>query len=112
MMRSAGYSGRTRRTVNAGFALLCPVVAIATFWVVGLLGVSEGAGGVLAGYVLCFAAGAFLCVSLGDLLPEIHFHSHDRMKLIAVFLVGIGLAYALHFAEAGVMLGGEEHGGH
>ncbi len=29
-----------------------------------------------------------------------------------VFLVGIGLAYALHFVEAGVMSGGEEHEGH
>ena len=112
MMRSAGLSARVRKLANIGFALLCPIVAVATFWAVGLLGVSEGDGGVLAGYVLCFAAGAFLCVALSDLLPEIHFHSHDRVKLIAVFLVGIALAYALHFAEAGVMLGGEEHGGH
>ena len=55
----------------------------------------------MAGYVLCFAAGAFLCVALSDLLPEIHFHSHDRVKLILAFLLGIGLAYALHFVEAG-----------
>ena len=110
MMRSAGYSGRIRKLANIGFALLCPAVAVAAFWLVGLLGVWEGTGGVLAGYMLCFAAGVFLCVALSDLLPEIHFHSHDRLKLITVFLVGIFLAYALHFAESGVVPGGEGHG--
>lgn len=112
MMRSAGYAARYRNLVNLGFALLCPVVALATFWGVGELGVVEGAGSAVAGYVLCFAAGAFLCIALSDLLPEIHFHSHDRLRLILVFLVGIGLAYALHFVEAGVMHGGDGHGGH
>lgn len=112
MMRSAGYAARYRNLVNLGFALLCPAVALGTFWGVGQLGMVEGVGSAVAGYVLCFAAGAFLCIALSDLLPEIHFHSHDRLRLILVFLVGIGLAYALHFVEAGVMLGGEEHGGH
>lgn len=112
MMRSAGYAARYRNLVNLAFALLCPVVALGTFWGVGQLGVVEGAGGAVAGYVLCFAAGAFLCIALSDLLPEIHFHSHDRLRLILVFLVGIGLAYALHFVEAGFMHGGEEHGAH
>ena len=49
----------------------------------------------MIGYVLSFAAGAFLCIALSDLLPEIHFHSHDRGKLIASLLVGISLAYVL-----------------
>ena len=99
MMRSAGFTRRSRHLVNIGFALLCPVVALATFWLGAQLEAAQG--GELAGYVLCFAAGAFLCVALSDLLPEIHFHSHDRVKLIVAFLVGIGLAYALHFVEAG-----------
>ena len=109
MMRSAGSDRRTRNLANLCFALLCPVVALLTFWGVGLLGVT---GGVVAGYVLCFAAGAFLCIALSDLLPEIQFHTHDRLKLIAFFLIGIGLAYALHFIEAGVLHGNELHDGH
>lgn len=112
IMRSAGYGARSCRLANLGFALLCPVVALATFWAVGELGVSEGPGSALAGYVLCFAAGAFLCIALSDLLPEIQFHTHDRVKLITTFLVGIALAYALHFVEAGAMSGGVEHGHH
>lgn len=110
VMRSAGYGRGTRNIVNIGFALLCPLVALGVFWLGSQL--EPAAGGEMAGYTLCFAAGVFLCVALSDVLPEIHFHTHDRFKLIIVFLVGIGLAYALHFVEAGVMLGGEEHGGH
>ena len=105
MMRSAGFRRRSRNLVNLGFALLCPVVALATFWLGAQLG--SAAGGEFAGYALCFAAGAFLCIALSDLLPEIHFHSHDRVKLIVAFLLGIGMAYALHFVEAGV-----GHAGH
>ena len=35
------------------------------------------------------------CIALSDLLPEIHFHRHDRGKLIVSLLVGISLAYVL-----------------
>ena len=75
-------------------------------WGVELLGPEEGA---VVSYVLSFAAGAFLCIALSDLLPEIHFHSHDRGKLIASLLVGIGLAYALYYVESSALHG---HGAH
>ncbi len=111
MMKSAGHSQRARTLANAGFAMLCPVVAIASFGGVELLGPEEGA---IVGYVLAFAAGAFLCIALSDLLPEIHFHSHDRGKLIASLLVGIGLAYALYYVESSAIHGHgmEPHEGH
>ena len=64
-------------------------------WGVGLLDDQAYA----VGCALAFAAGAFLCISLGDLLPEVHFHSHDRVKLTVMFLVGIGLAWGLRFVE-------------
>ena len=111
MMKSAGHSQRARTLANVGFAMLCPVVAIASFGGVELLGPEEGA---VVGYVLSFAAGAFLCIALSDLLPEIHFHSHDRGKLIASLLVGIGLAYALYYVESSAIHGHgmEPHEGH
>ena len=92
MMKYAGHSQRTRTWTNVGFAILCPIVALASFGGVELLGPEEGA---VIGYVLSFAAGAFLCIALSDLLPEIHFHSHDRGKLIVSLLAGISLAYVL-----------------
>ena len=109
MMKFAGHGARARTAANVAFASLCPLVALASFWGVGLLGLDDGSG---IGYVLAFAAGAFLCIALSDLLPEIHFHSHDRAKLIVSFLVGIGLAYALYFVESSAVHGMEEAHGH
>ena len=111
MMKSAGHSQRARTVANVGFATLCPLVALASFGGVELLGPEQGA---VVGYVLAFAAGAFLCIALSDLLPEIHFHSHDRGKLIASLLVGIGLAYALYYIESSAIHGHgmETHEGH
>ena len=111
MMKSAGHSQRARTLANVGFAILCPLVALASFGGVELLGAEEGA---VVGYVLSFAAGAFLCIALSDLLPEIHFHSHDRGKLIVSLLVGIGLAYALYCVESSAIHGHgmETHEGH
>ena len=106
LLQAAGHSLRTRIAVNIGFALLCPVVALLTFLGIGLLGYWEEE---VVGYVLVFAAGTFLCISLSDLLPEIHFHSHDRGKLTVSLLVGIALAYGLYFIESGAVHGLETH---
>ena len=106
MMKSAGHGARARTAANLGFALLCPLVGLASFLGVGFLGSYAGA---FVGYALAFATGAFLCIALSDLLPEIQFHSHDRGKLIIALLVGIGLAYALFFIESSAIHGEEGH---
>ena len=106
MMKFAGHGPRARTAANLAFALLCPLVGLASFLGVGFLGSDAGA---VVGYALAFATGAFLCIALSDLLPEIHFHSHDRGKLILALLVGIGLAYALFFIESSAMHGEEGH---
>ncbi len=109
MMKFAGHGSRARTAVNIGFASLCPLIALASFWGMGLLGLEDGS---VVGYVLAFATGAFLCIALSDLLPEIHFHSHDRGKLIVSLLVGIGLAYGLYFVESAAVHGTEAPHGH
>jgi len=54
---------------------------------------------------LAFSAGAFICIALSDLLPEVQFHSHDRVALTLAFLLGIGLAYGMGSVEpAGIHL--------
>ena len=107
MMNSAGYGRRARNLANAGFALLCPLVAAVSFWGVGMIGAWDEA--VVIGYTLAFAAGAFLCISLSDLLPEIQFHTHDRGKLMVALILGIGLAYALSYVEGGSVHEFETH---
>jgi zinc and cadmium transporter len=49
---------------------------------------------------LAFSAGTFLCISLSDLLPELQFHQHDRVKLSLALLLGLTVAYAAGRLEA------------
>jgi zinc and cadmium transporter len=92
VMAAAGRSPALRGAVNMGFALMCPVGAA-----VFMLGVRQlsGAQHLVTGLALAFSAGAFLCIALGDLLPELEFHSHDRVKLSAALLAGLALAFAI-----------------
>jgi zinc and cadmium transporter len=96
LMMQAGRSSRARWTVNFIYASLCPIGATAF-----LLGVRT-AGDVshtIVGCSLAFSAGAFICIALADLLPEMEFHSHDRWRLSIALLLGIALAWAIRFLE-------------
>ncbi|HEX7010816.1 MAG TPA: hypothetical protein VF184_12610, partial [Phycisphaeraceae bacterium] len=79
-------------------------VALAT--VLGVVLFYLGAGWLMArGHevlapALAFSAGLFLCIAMSDLLPELQFHSHDRLQLSAALLAGLGLAWAVAALEA------------
>jgi zinc and cadmium transporter len=79
----------TQRLVNIAFALVTPLGALIFF-----LGAAHLAHGHPAwlGAALAFCAGTFLCIACADLLPELQFHSHDRIKLSAALLAGLGVA--------------------
>lgn len=86
----AGSASRfTQRWVNLGFALVTPLGALLFFLGAGHLGHSQPAW---LGAALAFCAGTFLCIACADLLPELQFHSHDRVKLSLALLAGIGVA--------------------
>lgn len=53
----------------------------------------------IVGCALAFSAGVFVCISLGDLLPEMEFHSHNRLRLTAALLVGTAAAYGIRYLE-------------
>ena len=53
------------------------------------------------GGALAFCAGTFLCISCADLLPELQFHSHDRLRLSLGLLAGLGVAWLIGQAESG-----------
>jgi zinc and cadmium transporter len=53
----------------------------------------------LLAYALAFSAGIFLCIALSDLLPELQFHHHDRVKLSVALLLGLSLAYVVGLLE-------------
>jgi zinc and cadmium transporter len=55
----------------------------------------------IVGCGMAFSAGVFVCIALSDLLPEMEFHSHHRMRLSVALAVGISLAWAIRLLEAG-----------
>jgi len=80
---------RWLHAVNFLFALVTPVAAVVFFYGGGHL---IHAHPTWLGAALAFSAGTFLCIACADLLPELQFHSHDRLKLSAALLVGLGIA--------------------
>lgn len=96
LMESGGWSRTARGTTNALFALMCPLGALLFYFGLDLVAAEQGQ---VVGGALAFSAGAFLCIALSDLLPEVHFHSHDRGKLTVAFLLGIALAWGIGAVE-------------
>lgn len=96
IMEAGGWSRAARTTTNLVFALMCPLGALLFFFGIDMLG--DGNEAIVAA-ALAFAAGAFICIALGDLLPEVHFHSHDKLKLSLAFLLGIAIAYVIGSVE-------------
>lgn len=97
LMHAGGWTPRNQAVVNCGYALMCPLGAL-LFW----FGVSHATAGQSAaiGYALAFSAGFFLCIALGDLLPEVQFHSHDRLKLSAALLIGVAIAFGIELTHS------------
>lgn len=114
LMAAGGWSVRSRHMVNVGYALICPLGAAAFYMGIQHVAYQD----ILLAAALAFSAGVFLCISLSDLLPEVQFHSHDRLPLSLALLIGVSLAWAIGFFEHGQMhghQGGAPHvheGGH
>jgi zinc and cadmium transporter len=97
LMAVSGWSSRARNWANSVFCLVCPLGA-------GLfvLGIHEFSGdqSSIVGCALAASAGVFLCVALADLLPEMEFHSHNRVRLTAALIAGIVLGWGIHFFDS------------
>jgi zinc and cadmium transporter len=96
LMRARHWSHRSQQIVNASFAMMCPLGAWAFASWVGGSGSAEHRA---VGIALAISAGVFLCISLSDLLPEVQFHRHDRLKLSTALILGVLAAYAIHYFE-------------
>jgi zinc and cadmium transporter len=97
LMGRGGWSMKWRNTVNALFSLCIPLGWL-IFQIGFVTGTTDRSTAAQQWYIACalaFSAGTFLCISLSDLLPELQFHSHDRLKLSVALLLGLGVA---HFA--------------
>jgi zinc and cadmium transporter len=97
LMHTAGYARATQWLVNLLFALVAPLGGL--LFLVGIGQLDAHSSAVVAA-ALAFSAGVFLCIALADLLPEVHFHRHDRGKLSLALLLGLALAWTIHAIEA------------
>lgn len=95
LMASSGWSRGWRMAANSTFAAMCPVGVLLFFGVQQFITDHNP----LVGAALAFSAGVFLCISLGDLLPEIQFHHHDRLWLSLSLLAGVLVAWGLQFFD-------------
>jgi zinc and cadmium transporter len=94
LMAAKGWTINQQLVVNLVFATMCPLGAILfAFGVDNMVDTRD----TILGVALAFSAGVFLCISLGDLLPEVHFHSHDRLFLSMMLLFGVLLALTIEF---------------
>jgi zinc and cadmium transporter len=92
LMAQRGVRSRYRHAANALFSLAFPLGSV-----VYCLGSAHcvHVRTSVHGLAMAFAAGTFLCIATGDLMPELKFHAHDRFLLTAAFVAGIGLASCL-----------------
>jgi zinc and cadmium transporter len=99
LMAVSGESARDRHVVNLLYSVAAPLGAILFF-----LGASEAHASQpqVLGAALAFSAGTFLCISTSDLLPELQFHAHDRLKLSAALVLGLALAAGIVSLDAQV----------
>ncbi len=96
LMKAGGWRATGQRTVCFLYALLCPLGAIAFYE--GLQGLAEGRT-LIIGWALGLSAGIFLCIALVDVLPEVQFHRHDRVKLSIALLLGVLTAWGIGLVE-------------
>ena len=96
LMTAGGSSRFARHLLNTVFALVSPLGALLFY-----LGASRLAdsNAVFLGSALAFCAGTFLCIASSDLLPELQFHSHDRLKLSVALLMGLTVAVIIKQVE-------------
>ncbi|MHC4956606.1 MAG: ZIP family metal transporter [Planctomycetota bacterium] len=95
VMAAGGWGHRARMLASIAYAFSVPVGALLFY-----IGVRD-AGDATLGAALAFGAGLFLCIALADLLPEIQFHHHDRIKLTTALLLGVLCAYGIGLLESG-----------
>jgi len=93
---ASGMQAGRRRLVTLTYATMVPLGAVAFRASLGLA--PEHADDIL-GIAMAMAAGAFLCIAAADLLPEVEFHSHDRLLLTVSLTVGIALAWGMTVLE-------------
>jgi zinc and cadmium transporter len=97
LLIKGGTSRRKAFVVQCCFAMMIPLGVV--LFHVGRSTLVANLESSFTGCVLGFSAGTFVCIALSDLLPEVQFHSHDRLKLFLAVLLGAGIMWATSLIE-------------
>lgn len=96
LMINAGVSARGRSIANGLYAMVVPLGAVAFIASLSVFGDHQAT---ILGVAMALAAGAFLCIAAADLLPEVQFHSHDRVLLTSSLALGLAIAWGITVME-------------
>lgn len=96
LLLEAGAGQAPRRLANLCYSLVVPLGGLA--FLVGLR-LSGAPAGPVIGIAMAVAAGAFVCIAAADLLPEVQFHSHDRVLLTTSLALGLAIAWGVGLLE-------------
>jgi zinc and cadmium transporter len=88
LMTARGWSTEKQKWANLIFSCMCPLGAL--LFALGFASLDNHQW--YLGAALAFSAGVFLCISLGDLLPEVHFHTHYKIELSIYLILGVAIA--------------------
>ncbi|WP_168563987.1 ZIP family metal transporter [Crateriforma spongiae] len=91
VMQRQQWSSQAQTVANLVFSTACPFGALAFY--VGTSALQSQTE--LLGWGLAVSAGFFIGIALADLLPEVAFHDHDKGKLTAALLIGVGIAVGI-----------------
>jgi zinc and cadmium transporter len=100
LMLRAGMKKNHAHWANFGFSLMVPI-GVALFFAGAEISSDPLDTRAWTAVTLAFSAGSFLCIALSDLLPELHFHEHDRLKLSAALLAGVGIMWVAEIFHTG-----------
>jgi zinc and cadmium transporter len=96
LMAKGEWSAKARHWVNALFSLAIPAGVLIFHFIYH----SASHENYFVNYALAFSAGTFFCIAMSDLLPELQFHHHDRLKLSLALILGLVLAWTIaHFEQ-------------
>ena len=91
VMAKKGWTTSQQSFVNVLFSLACPIGALLFYFGASQFSSQQA----ILGWGLAISGGFFICISLSDLLPEVAFHDHDRVRLTGALLLGVVLAVAI-----------------
>jgi len=95
------HSGIKKWTILLVQLMVLSMIPLGAILAYGLIGPEHN---LLIGKAIAFSAGTFLHISLSDLLPEVHKHSHVKHWTFLGLIAGLGLMWFLanHVMEHGV----------